>query len=73
VSDGTGDFTFGSLFWGSGMDAMQTLDLNGDLKADLVIYNSANGASYTGLSSGSAVAPFTYQYSYWGNSKVLAK
>jgi sugar lactone lactonase YvrE len=72
VSNGTGNFTFSSLFWGSGMSSVDALDLNADGKIDVVIYNTANGASYTGLSSGNASSPFTYQYSYWGNGKVLA-
>jgi hypothetical protein len=71
VSNGTG-FTFSSLFWGAGTTTVDALDLNGDGKIDIVIYNSANGASYTGISSGNAANPFTYQYSYWGNGKVLA-
>ncbi len=36
---------------------------------DVVIYNPTNGAAYTGLSTGNPAAPFTYQYSYWGNNK----
>jgi hypothetical protein len=72
VSNGTGNFTFSSLFWGGGMTTVDALDLNNDGKIDIVIYNSANGASYTGISSGNAASPFTYQYSYWGNGKVLA-
>jgi sugar lactone lactonase YvrE len=72
IGNGTGNFTFGSLFWGAGMTAMDTLDLNGDGKIDIVIYNSANGASYTGISSGNPASPFIYQYAYWGNGKVLA-
>jgi hypothetical protein len=72
ISNGTGNFTFSSLFWGAGMSTVDALDLNGDGRMDIVIYNSANGASYTGISSGNASNPFTYQYSYWGNGKVLA-
>jgi hypothetical protein len=72
VGNGTGNFTFSSLFWGAGMTAVDALDLNGDGKVDIVIYNTTNGASYTGISSGNAANPFTYQYSYWGNGKVLA-
>jgi len=72
ISDGTGNFTFSSLFWGSGVDTVDALDLNGDGRIDIVIYNSTNGASYTGISSGIAASPFIYQYAYWGNGKVLA-
>jgi hypothetical protein len=72
VSNGTGNFTFSSLFWGAGMTNVDALDLNGDGKIDIVIYNTGNGASYTGISSGNPASPFTYQYSYWGNGKVLA-
>ena len=72
VGSGTGSFTFSSLFWGAGMTTADALDLNGDGKIDLAIYNSANGASYTAISSGNAASPFTYQYAYWGNGKLLA-
>jgi hypothetical protein len=72
IGNGTGNFTFGSLFWGAGTTTVDALDLNNDGRIDIVIYNTANGASYTGISSGSAANPFTYQYSYWGNGKVLA-
>jgi hypothetical protein len=72
VGNGTGAFTFSSLFWGVGMSVVDALDLNGDGKIDVVIYNTTNGASYTGISTGNAANPFTYQYSYWGNGKVLA-
>jgi hypothetical protein len=72
VGNGTGGFTFSSLFWGAGMTNVDALDLNNDGKIDIVIYNSANGASYTGISTGNASSPFTYQYSYWGVGKVLA-
>jgi hypothetical protein len=72
ISNGTGNFTFSSLFWGAGMSTVDALDLNGDGKIDIVIYNTTNGASYTGISSGNPASPFTYQYSYWGNGKVLA-
>ena len=41
-------------------------------RIDVVIYNSTNGASYTGISSGVAASPFSYQYAYWGNGKALA-
>jgi len=72
VGDGTGNFTFSSLFWGSGTTTVDALDVNGDGKIDIVIYNSTNGASYTGISSGNAGNPFNYQYAYWGNGKVIA-
>jgi hypothetical protein len=54
------------------MSTVDALDLNSDGKIDIVIYNTSNGASYTGISSGNASNPFTYQYAYWGNGKVLA-
>ena len=72
IGDGTGNFTFSSLFWGAGIDTLDTLDLNGDGRIDIAIYNSTNGASYTGISSGVPASPFSYQYAYWGNGKVLA-
>ena len=72
IGNGTGAFTFGSLFWGAGMSSVDALDLNNDGKIDIVIYNTTNGASYTGISTGNPSSPFTYQYSYWGNGRVLA-
>jgi hypothetical protein len=72
VGNGTGNFTFSSLFWGAGMTAVDALDLNGDGRFDIIIYNTSNGASYAAISSGNAANPFTYQYVYWGNGKVLA-
>jgi uncharacterized repeat protein (TIGR01451 family) len=72
IGDGTGNFAFSSLFWGLGMSTVDTLDLNNDGKIDVVLYNTTNGASYTGISSGNPASPFTYQYAYWGNGRVLA-
>jgi hypothetical protein len=57
--------------WGEGVTDVDALDLKGDGKVDVVIYNSTNGASYKGISSGNEANPFTYQYSYWGYAKVL--
>ncbi len=37
-----------------------------------MIYNSTNAAAYTGISTGNASNPFTYQYSFWGTGRVLA-
>jgi hypothetical protein len=54
------------------MSTVDALDLNGESKIDIVIYNSANGASGTGISSGNAANQFTYQYAYWGDGKMLA-
>ncbi len=55
------------------MTYVDTLDLNGDGRADVIIYNPTNGAAYTGLSTGNPANPFTYQYSYWGLNKQFAK
>ena len=52
------------------MKLVDTPDLNGDGKTDVIIYNTANGAAYTGISTGNPGNPFTYQYSYWGNETV---
>ncbi len=68
-----GNFTSSSLFWGGGMSTVRIQDLNSDGRDDVVIYNPTNGAAYTGLSTGNPAAPFTYQYSYWGNTKMLSQ
>ena len=46
-------------------------DVNGDGRADVVLYNSATGTSYTGISNGSG--GFTYTYALWGVGKMLAR
>jgi hypothetical protein len=51
---------------------VDALDLNGDGKIDVVLYFTSNGAPYTGINTANAANPFTYQYAYWGNGKVLA-
>ena len=51
IGDGTGAFTFYSVFLGPGYDTIDVLDLNGDGKIDVTIYNSQNGAAYTGIST----------------------
>ena len=48
-------------------------DVNGDGKTDVVLYNSATGTEYTGISNGSGVAGFTYTYQLWGPGKLLAR
>ena len=45
--------------------------MNGDGKVDVILYNSATGTEYTGISNGSG--GFTYQYQLWGAGKMLAK
>ena len=72
ISNGTGNFTFSSLFWGPGFSTVDALDLNGDGNIDVVIYNTSNAAAYTGISTGNPANPFAYQYSFWGTGKVLA-
>jgi hypothetical protein len=72
IGSGTGNFTGNSLFWGAGMQLVDVADINGDGKLDVIIYDTTNGASYTGLNTGSVSNPFTYTYSYWGNGKVVA-
>jgi hypothetical protein len=64
-------FTFQSLFWSSGYDNVVAEDVNGDNKADVILYNSSTGTEYTGISNGDGT--FTYTYQYWGIGKVLAK
>lgn len=46
-------------------------DVNGDGKADIILYNSATGTEYTGISNGTGT--FAYTYQYWGIGKVLAR
>ena len=53
------------------MDMNGARDLNGDGKADLVMYNKLTGTAYAGIGSGSG--GFTYTYSYWGIGKILAR
>jgi len=76
TSGATGKVTFydGTTVLGTSIlsGSQDALDLNGDGKGDIMIYNSSNGASYTGISSGNPANPFTYQYAYWGNGKLLA-
>ena len=43
TGDGEGNFTFQSLFWSPGYDSLVPEDLNGDGKADIVLYNSVMG------------------------------
>jgi hypothetical protein len=45
--------------------------VNGDGRTDVVLYNSADGTEYTGISTGDGT--FSYTYSYWGTGKVLAR
>jgi len=46
-------------------------DVNGDGKADIILYNSTTGTAYTAISNGSS--GFTYTYARWGAGKVLAR
>jgi len=55
------------------VDTIDVLDVNGDGKMDVILYNSQNAAAYAGISTGNAANPFTYQYSYWGTNRVFAK
>jgi hypothetical protein len=52
---------------------VDALDLNGDGRADVIIYNPANGTAYTGLSTGNPANPFTYVPSFWGLNKTFAQ
>jgi hypothetical protein len=56
-----------------GMSYVDALDLNGDGRADVIIYNPANGTAYTGLSTGNPANPFTYAPSFWGLNKTFAQ
>jgi hypothetical protein len=46
-------------------------DVNGDGKIDVVLYNSATGTEYTGISN--ANGTFAYTYQYWGNREDAGK
>ena len=52
ISDGLGGFTFSPLSVSNGYDFVQTGDINGDGKADVFLYNSANGNAAVGISNG---------------------
>ena len=71
IGDGSGSFAFQSLFWSPGYDAVEPQDANGDGKIDVVLYNSATGTQYTGISNGAGA--FTYTYKLWGLGKMLAR
>jgi hypothetical protein len=45
--------------------------VNGDGKVDIILYDSATGTEYTGISNGNGT--FSYTYQYWGIGKVLAR
>jgi hypothetical protein len=40
TGDGSGSFVFQSLFWSPGYDVVEPQDVNGDGKADIILYNS---------------------------------
>ena len=68
-------FSFQSLFWSPYYDQVVAEDVNGDGKADVILYNSngpANaGTEYTGISNGAG--GFTYTYNLWGPNYTLAR
>jgi hypothetical protein len=48
-------------FWSPGYDWVVPEDVNGDGKADVILYDSATGTQYTGISNGDG----TFSYTYW--------
>ena len=59
IGDGVGGFTFHFLFVSPGYNLADVGDLNGDGKADSILYNAANGNVATGISDGLGGFSFT--------------
>jgi hypothetical protein len=68
---GSGTFNFQSLFWSHGYDYVVPEDVDGDGKVDIILFNSADGTEYTGISNGNGT--FNYTYKYWPIGTMLAR
>jgi len=71
IGDGAGNFPTGfSLFFGPGMDFVELRDFSGDGKQDVLLYRTADGTSFTGISNGSG---FSYTYNYFGPGRIIGR